>query len=210
MAFDIGVSKHPFGVKIRQLRDARRLSMERLGSMARVSPSTILRIEVESVKKIRPGTLEQVIVALNEAEPLTEKDIDQILDLASFNHAQSRGIKFRLMSKVFSEASDRADQRAQQTIDCIQMVYRLIALVGLKRTQDLLKNLLSGFEVDGPAPEAVYISASKTMNSTDDRGFDIPPGAIAYPVSAPPGMKATIVQPASMPVQRPRRDDKVG
>jgi len=155
LAFDIGVSKHPFGVKIRQLRDARRLSMERLGSMARVSPSTILRIEVES-------------------------------------------------------ASDRADQRAQQTIDCIQMVYRLIALVGLKRTQDLLKNLLSGFEVDGPAPEAVYISASKTMNSTDDRGFDIPPGAIAYPVSAPPGMKATIVQPASMPVQRPRRDDKVG
>jgi hypothetical protein len=40
--------------------------------------------------------------------------------------------------------------------------------------------------------------------------FAVPPGAVAYPVAAEPGLLVTMVEPTSVPVKRPRRDEKAG
>jgi transcriptional regulator with XRE-family HTH domain len=209
--FDLGMSKHPFGQKIRQLRDTRRLTMERLANMARVSPSTVIRVESDPVRTIRAGTLEEVIVALHEAAPLTEREIDELLELAEFNHAQARGIKSRLLSKALSTAADPAEERAQLMMDCISMTSRLIGLAGVHSTHKMLSNLLSGFE--GP-PAATETAESPPTSSTNprakDRGFAVPKGAIAYPVASEPGTILTMVEPTSVPVKRPRRGEKAG
>lgn len=43
-----------------------------------------------------------------------------------------------------------------------------------------------------------------------EQKFAVPPGAVAYPVAAEPGMLVTMVEPTSVPVKRPRRDEKAG
>lgn len=115
--------------------------------MARVSPSTVIRVESNPVMTIRPGTLEEVIAALNEAEALSEKEIDELLRLGQFNHSQARGIKSRLLSKTLSGASDPAEERAQLTTECVIMTSQLVALAGVHSIHKMLSNLLLGFEV---------------------------------------------------------------
>jgi transcriptional regulator with XRE-family HTH domain len=211
LPFDIRVSKPLFGQRIRQLRDTRRLSMERLGSMARVSPSTILRVENDPPTAIRPGTLEQVIAALNEAEELAEREIDELLHLAQFTQPQSRAIKSRLRSKMLSDAADPAEERAQLMMDCISMTTRLIGLAGVHSTHKMLSNLLSGFECPPPALDTAESPPTSSTNPrAKDRGFAVPKGAFAYPVDTEPGLRATMVVPTSVPVKRARREEKAG
>jgi transcriptional regulator with XRE-family HTH domain len=211
LPLDAGVNKQTFGQRIRQLRDSRRLTLERLGSMARVSPSTIIRVESKPVGTIRPGTLEEVIVAINDAEALSEKEIDEILHLAQFNHAQARGIKSRLRSRRILDAADPAEERAQLTMECVIMTSRLVGLAGVQTTHKMLSNLLSGFEVQKSGTEHPEVPVDRSVNTAGrEQKVPVPPGAIAYPVATEPGWATTIVQAASVPVKRARREEKAG
>jgi hypothetical protein len=196
-----GMGRHVFNTKMAQLRADRGLTLDALGALAKVSQATAHRAESEPPDSLRSLTVEQLLVGLHTVKPLSEDDVEVLCRLAGLSSGIVHSIRRRLQEVDERRGQARAipeqdDEMYRQA--CHASVDHLTRLISARSAWMILQKLIAE-KMQAPVG-----------GDGKEHKFAVPPGAVAYPVAAEPGLLVTMVEPTSVPVKRPRRDEKAG
>jgi hypothetical protein len=184
-----------------QLRADRGLTLDALGALAKVSQATAHRAESEPPDSLRSLTVEQLLVGLHTVKPLSEDDVEVLCRLAGLSSGIVHSIRRRLQEVDERRGQARAipeqdDEMYRQA--CYASVDHLTRLISARSAWMILQKLIAE-KMQAPVG-----------GDGKEHKFTVPPGAVAYPVTAEPGLLVTMVEPTSVPVKRARREEKAG
>jgi len=195
------MGRHVFNTKMAQLRADRGLTLDALGALAKVSQATAHRAESEPPDSLRSLTVEQLLASLHTVKPLSEGDVDDLCRMGSFSPGVVRSIRQRLQEIDDQRGQPRKDPAQDEDLyrqACHASVDHLTRLISARSAWMILQKLIAE-KMQAPVG-----------GDGKEHKFAVPPGAVAYPVAAEPGLLVTMVEPTSVPVKRPRRDEKAG
>lgn len=182
------VSRHVFNIKLSQLRASRRLTMDALAKLAKVSSATVYRAESKPPSSLRPLIVENLLCGLHESSPLHEDEVDELLALAGFTSAMGLQTKRRLLqisapaSSPASAPDEQDDSERQLTIMLLDL---LMTRVPPKIVRQRVQQMVSEFN-------------AKAETSRSDQLPAPPPGSVAID-SEIAGSPARVYHPSDPP-----------